>query len=469
MQLVKHAWAPWIGVTSVCGVSMCSECGLENRFLTAQPCGHMYCHRCVAKAELNGHAVCSLDHASAVVVKKFDDFSYTNEEDICCYCNDLLDLDNIKSHYDECQMYLIGCKFCNGKLNRRAMKSHAAECARNFGGGKISLNSCEFRGTASEIEQHQIDNVHVEMVTNLLSNLHIEQSGNESLLACSFNQLLSLRDVVGCSQCKVNDIADQKSSAKIPDNVANVNNVDLELEQNKKIEELEHKYEKVNNLQIEFSKQIATILTANNELTKAVAEGRKFLDDKIGAYDLKQKEFEDYTLSDKLEKKSDQKDELTACGITINRTAFNYTWAVENFSTSRLLANKESICSDNFYCGSNYRGYKFRLKLQPDLFLRNGTYTYFSMFLESMAGPFDQHLKWPLLFTAQLCVLDQSTRKENLDICKIEGQIGSPIVSKNIETFKFPTPIFFGKLKVFDSQYLVNDTIFFYLDFDFEK
>uniref|UniRef100_T1IUA5 MATH domain-containing protein n=1 Tax=Strigamia maritima TaxID=126957 RepID=T1IUA5_STRMM len=229
----------------------CVSCGFESWNLKVQLCGHVYCRRCIKKSDLSG-----LPESVGV--------HWYSDDDVCCYCNKPLDLDNIRSHYDNCEMYPISCNFCSKKYIRCTMDIHVQECVCNLRHCKFFQIGCQFQGTKAEIEGHEGDKVHLELMMNLLLNLQIEQSGNVSMLAHSFNEILSLQNVD--NQIKLTDDVEAKSPVAGGDDFnCNLTNTEWKVindtstyEETIKQHEMEIIYckQKISDLQLEQAKLI---------------------------------------------------------------------------------------------------------------------------------------------------------------------------------------------------------------------
>uniref|UniRef100_T1JD60 TRAF-type domain-containing protein n=1 Tax=Strigamia maritima TaxID=126957 RepID=T1JD60_STRMM len=192
----------------------CLKCGFKNLVLKKQLCGDIYCQKCGAKTDLCGKLACMLDHFSAS--RCFDEIAreilpYV-EKGFCSYCNTALEVDKIQTHYDMCDMYPAVCKLCNRKIIRRMMKIHMQDCVGARRWCKFSPIGCKFQGTQSEIEIHEGDNIHIELMMKLLLDLQHEQTSTASMIVHSFNEQLSLRDDGSTGQCKIDELVEKKSS-----------------------------------------------------------------------------------------------------------------------------------------------------------------------------------------------------------------------------------------------------------------
>uniref|UniRef100_T1IZU7 TRAF-type domain-containing protein n=1 Tax=Strigamia maritima TaxID=126957 RepID=T1IZU7_STRMM len=158
----------------------CFNCGTENNILKKQLCGDICCRCC-----------------GQFVFKQFiEKIGEDSHSEFCSYCKCTVEVDKIKTHSDVCDMYPINCNFCNGKFIRRTMNIHVQECACNLHRCKYYPIGCQFKGSQSDVESHENGtcNFHVGLMMNLLLNLQIEQSSNASMIACSFKELVSIKD-----------------------------------------------------------------------------------------------------------------------------------------------------------------------------------------------------------------------------------------------------------------------------------
>uniref|UniRef100_T1JJ23 TRAF-type domain-containing protein n=1 Tax=Strigamia maritima TaxID=126957 RepID=T1JJ23_STRMM len=373
-------------------------CGLKNLILGEQLCDHIYCHRC---GKAGGDS--------------------SSQEELCGYCNSPVDFKMIKSHYDNCDMYPINCNFCNRKFIRWTMKIHMLECARNLRKCKFWPMGCQFQGTRFEIERHESDhNAHIELIMSLLMNLQTEQSRNASMLLRSFDEHLSLRDVVSSSQCKWNELAEIKSSAAVKCDC-----VDLENNENyMKMKEMQEKQEmeinsckqQLNDLELKYTNMIGELVSQNTQTepnSGSVNEANEELNNKITEFEkcladqnviLKTLTEQQTEQSDKVEKyeatvtamktandkltKSVAEDKIViraALGLDGNETpgdkiekickkqnyleskltSFEYIWKVEKFTEVQAKASYPSaVYSDPFY--TSQFGYKMQFELYPN-------------------------------------------------------------------------------------------------------
>uniref|UniRef100_T1JC18 TRAF-type domain-containing protein n=1 Tax=Strigamia maritima TaxID=126957 RepID=T1JC18_STRMM len=288
-----------------------------------QLCVDIYCQRCGLqilrheKAEIDSHL-----------------------QELCSYCNSNVDPDKIKSHNDVCDMYPINCSFCNRKFIRQTMNVHEQECVRNLRWCKYSPIGCQFQGTELETEKHEVGNFHGELMMKLLLNLQTEQSSNTSMLASC--KLFSLKDDNArrnssagvecqdvmlqqnecCIKMKVKQdnmeeiIKKQEIEFKHQTDELMAQNTQLKHEyglvkdmfdqQSKEIQKLEESLTALTKRQTEQCDKVENhentlnaVITANNRLTKSVAEDKKFLCDKMDDVSRKQNDLEDDLARDK--------------------------------------------------------------------------------------------------------------------------------------------------------------------------
>uniref|UniRef100_T1IH91 MATH domain-containing protein n=1 Tax=Strigamia maritima TaxID=126957 RepID=T1IH91_STRMM len=159
------------------------------------------------------------------------------------------------------------------------------------------------------------------------------------------------------------------------------------------------------------------VITANNHLTKSVAEDKKFLSDKMDDLSRKQNDLEDdlATDKDKLDENCNQRNELKKKldGLETDMrnklpSSGHFTWKVENFAQLQInvkSGSEKGVYSDPFY--SSEFGYKMRLMLFPNG-IGIGKEPHLSIALQIMKGPYDAVLKWPIEYRASFSVLDQS-------------------------------------------------------------
>uniref|UniRef100_T1IZU3 TRAF-type domain-containing protein n=1 Tax=Strigamia maritima TaxID=126957 RepID=T1IZU3_STRMM len=173
----------------------CFKCGLKSFFPKEQLRGRIFCQRCGTKTDIN------LSQPTLEYPKLMEKLSSglsglrsgSADEELCNYCSTVIPVDTIKSHNDRCEMYPINCRICNGVFNRRLMNSHMKECALNLGCCKFFPIGCPFRGgNELEYKRHETNNIHAELMMNLLLDLQMEQSSNSSLVANK--ELLSNRE-----------------------------------------------------------------------------------------------------------------------------------------------------------------------------------------------------------------------------------------------------------------------------------
>uniref|UniRef100_T1J8R5 MATH domain-containing protein n=1 Tax=Strigamia maritima TaxID=126957 RepID=T1J8R5_STRMM len=111
----------------------CIKCGLKSTVQKELLNGPIYCQRCGTKS--NEKATGSSDSLS--------------EKELCIYCNSKINMDEMKSHNDECDMYPINCNFCNRKFIRRT-------------------------GNQLEVERHESGNFHNELMMKKFLDLQTE-------------------------------------------------------------------------------------------------------------------------------------------------------------------------------------------------------------------------------------------------------------------------------------------------------
>uniref|UniRef100_T1IS07 MATH domain-containing protein n=1 Tax=Strigamia maritima TaxID=126957 RepID=T1IS07_STRMM len=449
-------------------ILICFKCGLKSLFLKDQLCGIIFCQRCGAKTHISNLTSDNIDTRLRLLEKAVENSN--SEKELCGYCNSAVDAETIQSHYDICEMYPINCNFCNRKFIRRTIKIHALECGCNLQKCKFSRIGCQFEGNQFEMERHENDNVHLEFVMNLLLNLQTEANRNNSGNKKSSTDEYHMKKLILNQKIEIYSCKQQI--------------VNLEL----KFKELQHNYEKQQVDVENYQKTLTTVINANNQLTKAVAEDKKMLSDKIDALSLHQNQFED-----NMEKNNNQQTEVRKklrklennCNklnqtrkkiddietdlrdkLSSIHTSGHFIWKVENFTQLQLNAKsgtEEEVYSEPFY--TSEFGYKMRLRLEPNG-NGEGKGTHLSIFLQVMKGPNDAILKWPIEYSADFSLIDQLNHKNDYsykiesDLIKLREYYVKPVTEFNIPLgiCKF---ISFGKLK---PLHLVDDTIFIKLD-----
>uniref|UniRef100_T1IS05 MATH domain-containing protein n=1 Tax=Strigamia maritima TaxID=126957 RepID=T1IS05_STRMM len=500
------------------------------------------CFKCDAKnllpvQQLSGDVRCQLCGLQVFQHQKAGIDSHL-EEELCSYCNSNVDPDKIKSHNDVCDMYPINCRFCNREFIRQTMNVHERECDRNLRWCKYSPIGCQFQGTQLETEKHEVGNFHGELVMKLLLNLQTEQSSNATVLARSLNELMSLKDDNSrrnsSAGVECQDVSPSNNECCIKMKAKQDNMEEIISKQEIKIEQQtdelmaqntqwKHEYgidslvkdmfdqqsEKVQRLEEslttcwtvieELTKQqteqcdkvenhentLNAVITANNCLTKSVAEDKKFLSNKMDDLSRKQNDLEDDLArdKDKLDKNCTQQNEMRQqlekvennCNKKVDemelawtnkRSSFEFVWKVENFARVQQSAKSGTrtvVYSDPFY--SSEFGYKMRLMLYPN---GNGacTGTHLSIYRQMMKGRNDAVLKWPIEYTGDVTILDQLNYKEHhsykieSDLIKFREYYAKPINEFNTGV-GFPAFISLEKLK---PLYLVDDAIFIKLE-----
>uniref|UniRef100_T1J736 MATH domain-containing protein n=1 Tax=Strigamia maritima TaxID=126957 RepID=T1J736_STRMM len=412
-------------------VITCFKCGLKSRLRKDQLlCGDICCQQC---GQLLFQNCLNKDFEAE---KGDDGGSHSSDKQLCSYCNIAVDdMNTIQSHYDICDMYPISCNFCSQKFIRRTIKIHAQECLRSLRRCKFSPIGCQFQregenqvcmckqqlrphGSQLEIERHEGDNnVHVELMMNLILNLQTEVFLKQNEDKKSSEEESDLKKIIKNQEMEINLSKKQM--------------IDLEL----KIKELEHNYESLTKQQTEqcdnvvnYEKTLTTVITANNQLTKSVVEDKKILSGKIDAISAKQNQFEVDYVRGKEEMKIELKNKVSS---------FPYIWKVEKYAQLRHLArygNQPTVFSQPFY--SDKRGYKMRLQLGPNGF-DDGEGTHLSVFLQVMKSPHDAILTWPIQYTAKVSILDQLNHEdhyfeifESKDLCKED--LNRPIDDYNL-------------------------------------
>uniref|UniRef100_T1IWH2 MATH domain-containing protein n=1 Tax=Strigamia maritima TaxID=126957 RepID=T1IWH2_STRMM len=214
--------------------------GLESYIPTEQQDSQRYCQRCGVKRSVKEKSV--------------------KTQKICSFCKVAVDEDKIKIHYDSCDMYPVTCNFCNEKFIRSNMKVHAYECQCNLHCCKFSPIGCQFQGTQLELLVHENDNIHVEMMMNLILNLPFQQSGDGAMLARPFNNILDLKSVA-LAECLSVEITEQ--------NEESITRQDVESRT------------KTTNLEVKLNKKIEELMLQNAELKHNYAESKYLLNDKI--------------------------------------------------------------------------------------------------------------------------------------------------------------------------------------------
>uniref|UniRef100_T1IS12 MATH domain-containing protein n=1 Tax=Strigamia maritima TaxID=126957 RepID=T1IS12_STRMM len=199
-----------------------------------------------------------------------------------------------------------------------------------------------------------------------------------------------------------------------------------------------------------YQKTLNTVITANNRLTKAVAEDKKILSDKIDALSEKQIGFEDEYTRDK--------------------ATFSYLWRIEKFEQQldeAKLDRENAMYSHPFY--SSKFGYKLQLLLCPNGGNQEDNEdTHLSIYLYVLKGVNDAILNWPIRYTAKYSILDQLNRKDHysgtIESDVVNG-LNRPLDEENMG-YGIETYIELDKLK---PLYLVDDTIFIKLDLNVTK
>uniref|UniRef100_T1JD62 MATH domain-containing protein n=1 Tax=Strigamia maritima TaxID=126957 RepID=T1JD62_STRMM len=306
-SFVRRANTLQIFFSSVCMASdiiTCFKCGLKTFILKEQFYGDIYCQRCGSKTNSGEKAVfhnANINFTSNIPKDKAPRKSYSEKDSgtfvqYCDYCNSAVDKDKLKNHYEMCAMYPMSCNFCNGKFIRRTIKKHAQECLDTLRHCKFSPIGCLFQGTQMEIEHHENDNnVHIELIMKLLLNLQTEQASNGMLLKRSFNELLSLKDIVNVNQnesfSKINLLQEnlEKTTGKQRADVDSYKEQILDLRVKHsvllaQINQLEHNYSAIKEKLFQQTKEMQVLQKSlkheTGELAKRVAE------DKIQVNDL---------------------------------------------------------------------------------------------------------------------------------------------------------------------------------------
>uniref|UniRef100_T1JD64 TRAF-type domain-containing protein n=1 Tax=Strigamia maritima TaxID=126957 RepID=T1JD64_STRMM len=209
---------------------ICLKCGFKNLVLTTQMHGGIYCQRCGAKTDLTDKFACLLENYGLPGIPTCVVQSYScPEKGFCTYCNTAVDLVKIQSHYDNCDMYPIICQLCNRKFIRRTIKIHMQDCSRTLRWCKFSPIGCQFQGTPAEIELHEGDNVHNELMMKLLLNLQHEQTCNASMIIRSSNERLS--SVTVSTQYNLDELLERNSTTSFESRLNNLGH-DLKMLQN---------------------------------------------------------------------------------------------------------------------------------------------------------------------------------------------------------------------------------------------
>uniref|UniRef100_T1IZU6 MATH domain-containing protein n=1 Tax=Strigamia maritima TaxID=126957 RepID=T1IZU6_STRMM len=441
----------------------CFKCGFKCVFLKKQLCGHIYCQRCGTKTDLSGQPI---DRP------KFEKPSTEPSSKLCSYCNSLVDADTIKSHMDTCEMYPIICKLCNGTFIRRSMDIHKQECARQLNGE-----------------------------LNWKSKDTMLQASNASMLASSFREFLSL------TEFKLSEIAERNKSVRIESageevNLHHNNECCIKMKgiQEKLEETIEKQKKEINlckqqmfDLEVKYNNEIGKLMALNIKLKVNYDSMKDKFDQQLKDIRNLEKnlEFQAETLtkqqsdqSDKLEKYvkmlttvitannvlSKAVDELDIGWrkeLALNLSSFQYIWKIEKFT--QLEDNAKSgtcpIISSQPFCSSEF-GYKLRLQLCPNGD-GIGAGTHLSLFLQVLKGPNDAILKWPMEFSADFSVLDQSDNRDHFsaefkpDLTEYKPCYVKPITEENTAC-GFPTFISLDKIR---SVYLVDDILFLRVDF----
>uniref|UniRef100_T1IS08 MATH domain-containing protein n=1 Tax=Strigamia maritima TaxID=126957 RepID=T1IS08_STRMM len=419
-------------------------------------------------------------------------------------------------------MYPVNCSFCNRKFIRQTMKIHKQECVRNLRWCKYFPIGCQFQGTQLETEKHEVGNFHRELMMKLLLNLQTEQSSNTSMLARSSFELLSLKDDIArrnsSAGVECQDVILQQNECFIKmkvkqDNLEEIiRKQEIEInsclvkdmfdQQSKEMQDLKESLttfqtviEALTKQQTEQSDKVENheitlnaVITANNHLTKSVAEDKKFLSNKMD--DLSRKQNDLASDNDKLRKRcihqqnetrkkleklenncnplNEMKTKLEGMEADLKNKLlpFEYIWKIKNFA--QLQRNAKSgmrtvVYSDPFY--SSEFGYKVRLVLYPNGYVV-GKGTHLRISLQVMDGPYDDILKWPIQYIAKLSLLDQLNHKDYHSLPLISGEVKEkegfykPTREFN-PTLAYTTFISFDRLK---SLHLVDDRICFKLD-----
>uniref|UniRef100_T1J150 TRAF-type domain-containing protein n=1 Tax=Strigamia maritima TaxID=126957 RepID=T1J150_STRMM len=378
--------------------------------------------------------------------KKYDGDSHSDKQ-FCSYCNITVDdMTTIQNHYDICDMYPISCYFCSHKFIRRTIKIHAQECLRTLCKCKFSQIGCQFQGSQLEIERHEGDNnVHVELMMNLLLNLQTEVPLNRMRIKKSSEDESDLKKIIKNQEMEINVCKKQMIDLK------------LKMEHNygesvKSIEDLKVTLKTLNKQQTEqcdnvanYETTLTTVITASNQLTKSVVEGKKILSEKINAISAKRYQFEvDYVRGKKiLSDKICRVDRIPPQPIRMRRlfqitaegrghaisakqnqfevdyvrdkeemkielknkvSSFPFIWRVDGFA--QLRCKQQPGYSQPFF--TDTCGYEMRLELY------RGFNNKMNVDLQVLDGPFDAILKWPIKFSAKIIILDQLNRKDHL-------------------------------------------------------
>uniref|UniRef100_T1IJI5 MATH domain-containing protein n=1 Tax=Strigamia maritima TaxID=126957 RepID=T1IJI5_STRMM len=515
----------------------CFKCDAKNLLPVQQLSGDVYCQRCGRglhqKAGIDSHLqeeLCSYCNRSVDPdkIKSHNDFCDMFPIN-CSFCNRKFIRQTMNVHERECDRNLrwckyspMGCQFQGTQLEtekhevgnfhvelmmklllnlQTEQSSNATVLARSLNELMSLKDDNARRNSSAGVECQDV----ILQQNECFIKMKVKQDNMEEIIRKQEMEINSCKleydemeetirkqemEINLCKQ-KMDELMTQNSQWKHEYGLVK----DMFGQQSKEVQKLEESLTALTKQQTEQCDKVENhentlnaVITANNQLTKSVAEDKKFLSDKMDDLSRKQKGLEDDLArdKDKLDKNCTlQKEMRQKLGKLENNcnqqnetrkkvdemelecrnkcSSFEYVWKVENFARvqqSMKSGTKTDVFSDPFY--SSEFGYKMRLQLYPN---GNGVGmgTHLSIFLQVMKGPHDAVLKWPIEYRASFSVLDQSTHQVHLtytleyDLIKFREDYAKPIDEFNTG-LGFST---FISLDVLKPLYLVDDAIFF--------